>query len=371
VEGDAHVGHTCPEEEPVIGATQQPESSPGRDKAPLLSVRNLSTYFFSREGVLKAVDGVSFDIGRGEALGIAGESACGKSVTAQSILRLVPSNGKIVGGQILLYRDGAPVDLVKLPWKGDEIRSIRGKEIAMIFQEPMAGFSMVYTIGNQTMESIMLHQHCGPTEARRIAIETLRQVGMPKPEQTIDAYPFALSGGMRQRAMIAMALSCHPSLLIADEPTTAVDVTIQAQVLELLKHLQRDMRMSLMVITHDLAVISELCERVMIMYLGKDVESAPARALFSGPKHPYSVGLLKSVPALGRGRGQEIAAISGSVPGPYDRPAGCSFHPRCPQRIANVCNAQDPPQVEVASQHWVRCHLYAQAHAPETVGARP
>jgi peptide/nickel transport system ATP-binding protein len=337
-----------------MGLMEQPANSP-----PLLSVRNLSTYFFSREGVLKAVDGVSFDIHRGEALGIAGESGCGKSVTAQSILRLVPVNGRIIGGQILLYRNGEPVDLVKLDWKGAEIRSIRGKEIAMIFQEPMAGFSMVYTIGNQTIETIQLHQGCNQAEARQIAIETLRQVGMPKPEQTIDAYPYALSGGMRQRAMIAMALSCHPSLLIADEPTTAVDVTIQAQVLELLKRLQREMNMSLMVITHDLAVISELCDRVMIMYLGRDVESAPARSLFAGPKHPYTVGLLKSVPALGRGRGQEIAAISGSVPGPYERARGCAFHPRCPQRITNPCEIQDPPQVAVGNNHWVRCHMYA------------
>jgi peptide/nickel transport system ATP-binding protein len=344
----------------VTGVIHLQSNASEREPEPLLSVQDLSTYFFSREGVLKAVDGVSFDIGRGEALGIAGESGCGKSVTAQSILRLVPNNGRIVGGKILLQRDGQMVDLVKLDWKGTEIRSIRGKEIAMIFQEPMAGFSMVYTIGNQTVETIQLHQQVSAAEARRIAIDTLRQVGMPKPEQTIDAYPFALSGGMRQRAMIAMALSCHPSLLIADEPTTAVDVTIQAQVLELLKHLQRELNMSLMVITHDLAVISELCNRVMIMYLGKDVESGPSHALFADPKHPYTVGLLKSVPALGRGRSQEIEAISGSVPGPYVRPSGCAFHPRCPRFISGLCDTQDPPQVELPGNHWVRCHLYGQ-----------
>ncbi len=338
---------------------RQQENLSDAQNVPLLRVKNLSTYFFSREGVLKAVDGVSFDIRRGEALGIAGESGCGKSVTAQSILRLVPSNGRIVGGEILFQVDGEVIDLVKLDWKGPEIRKIRGKEIAMIFQEPMAGFSMVYTIGNQIMEAIQLHQRCSPAEARQIAVEILRRVGMPKPEQTIDAYPYALSGGMRQRAMIAMALSCHPSLLIADEPTTAVDVTIQAQVLQLLKELQRDMNMALMVITHDLAVISELCDWVMIMYLGKDVESAPARRLFSAPKHPYTVGLLRSVPALGRGRGQEIEAISGSVPRPYDRPPGCSFYPRCPRFIQGVCDVENPPQVEVADGHRVRCHLYA------------
>lgn len=325
----------------------------------LLSVRDLSTTFFSREGVLRAVDGVSFDIAHGEALGIAGESGCGKSVTAQSILRLVPANGRITAGEILYNHDDEVVDLVKLDPKGSEIRKIRGKEIAMIFQEPMAGFSMVYTIGNQITEVIQLHQKCSSAEARERAIEILRRVGMPKPEQTIDAHPYALSGGMRQRAMIAMALSCHPSLLVADEPTTAVDVTIQAQVVQLLRELQRDMNMALMVITHDLAVISELCNRVMIMYLGKDVESAPSRSLFSDPKHPYTVGLLKSVPALGRGRDQEIAAISGSIPRPYDRPRGCPFYPRCPRFIEGVCNVENPPQVEVGGGHRVRCHLYA------------
>ena len=339
-------------------ANQQEDAAASAPPA-LLSVRNLSTYFFSREGILRAVDGVSFDIAQGEALGIAGESGCGKSVTAQSILRLVPSNGRIVEGEILYHHEDEVVDLVTLNPMGAEIRKLRGKEIAMIFQEPMAGFSMVYTIGNQITEVIQLHQKCSPAEARKRAIETLRRVGMPKPEQTIDSHPYALSGGMRQRAMIAMALSCHPNLLIADEPTTAVDVTIQAQVVALLKDLQRDMNMALMVITHDLAVISELCNRVMIMYLGKDVESGPARSLFSDPKHPYTVGLLKSVPALGRGRGQEIAAISGSIPRPYDRPQGCAFHTRCPQLIQDMCNVENPPQVDIGGGHWVRCHLYA------------
>jgi oligopeptide/dipeptide ABC transporter ATP-binding protein len=328
-------------------------------KTPLLNVNNLSTHFFSREGILAAVDGVSFDIHRGEALGIAGESGCGKSVTAQSILRIVPTHGKIVEGEILLHLNGGePVDLVKLDWTGKDIRKIRGKEIAMVFQEPMTGFSMAYTIGNQITEVIRLHQQCNQAEARSRAIEILRRVGMPKPEQTIDAYPFALSGGMRQRAMIAMALSCNPALLIADEPTTAVDVTIQAQVLELLKELQQEMGMAMMVITHDLAVISELCDRVMIMYLGKDVESAPASVLFNNPKHPYTVGLLKSVPELGEGKTQEIAPITGAVPSPYHRPAGCPFHTRCPAFIPDVCDVQVPPLVEVAKEHRVRCHLY-------------
>ena len=326
----------------------------------LLSVTNLATHFFSQEGILEAVDGVSFDIHRGGALGIAGESGCGKSVTAQSILRIVPKNGKIVTGEISFYQNGASVNLAQLDDRGQEIRRIRGGEIAMVFQEPMAAFSMVYTIGNQITEVIRLHQECSQSEARERAVEMLRRVGMPKPEQTIDAYPFALSGGMRQRAMIAMALSCHPALLIADEPTTAVDVTIQAQVLALMKELQQEMGMALIVITHDLAVISELCDRVMIMYLGKDVESAPARTIFREPKHPYTIGLLRSVPELGEGRSQELDPIAGSVPSPYRRPMGCPFHPRCPECIPDVCDVHLPPQVELAEGHRVRCHLYVQ-----------
>ena len=252
----------------------------------LLSVRDLKTWFFSREGTLRAVDGVSFDLQRGETLGIAGESGCGKSVTAQSILRIVPRNGRIVSGEILLRTEAGVVDLAKLDWKGRQVRSIRGAEVSMVFQEPMTAFSLVYTIGNQIMEAIRLHQECDKRTARERAVEMLRRAGMPNPEQTIDAYPFAISGGMRQRAMIAMALSCHPSLLIADEPTTAVDVTIQAQVLELMKELQQELNMSLIIITHDLAVIAELCDRVMVMYLGRDVESAPVETIFRAPNIP-------------------------------------------------------------------------------------
>jgi peptide/nickel transport system ATP-binding protein len=328
------------------------------DHGILLSVNNLTTHFFSREGVIKAVDGVSFMIHRGETLGIAGESGCGKSVMAQSILRIVPGNGRIVDGEILLHQHDEIVDLVKLDWQGTKIRQIRGSVISMVFQEPMTSFSMNYTIGNQIIEVIRLHQNCSEKEARQRAIAILGKVGLPKPEQTIDAYPFALSGGMRQRAMIAMALSCHPSLLIADEPTTALDVTIQAQVLDLMKQLQRELGMALIVITHDLAVISELCDRVMIMYLGADVESAPAAELFRNPKHPYTIGLLNSVPKLGAGKTQTIEAIQGTVPTPSERSSGCPFHPRCPQFIAGTCDVHFPRQVEVGAGHKVRCHLY-------------
>ena len=325
----------------------------------LLKVEGLKTYFFSREGTLKAVDGVSFDIKRGETLGIAGESGCGKSVTAQSILRIVPQNGRITGGNILFnLNERGFINLVKLNPEGEEIRKIRGKEISMIFQEPMTSFSPVHTIGNQIMEVIMLHQALSRKEAKEKAIELLKKVGMPKPTQMIDAYPFNLSGGMRQRAMIAMALSCQPSLLIADEPTTAVDVTIQAQVLELIKELQKELNMALIIITHDLAVIAELADKVLIMYLGKNVEYASVDELFYNPKHPYTKGLLASIPKLGKGSRQRIEPISGSVPSPYEMPSGCLFHPRCPRFIPGVCDKKEPPFIEIGESHKVSCFLY-------------
>ncbi len=329
-----------------------------QDNNLLLKVEDLGTYFFSREGTLKAVDGVSFDIKRGQTLGIAGESGCGKSVTAQSILRLVPKNGKIVKGKMLFKLDKGFVDLVKLNPKGKEIRNIRGKEISMIFQEPMTSFSPVHTIGNQIMEVIMLHQNLSKRDARDKAVELLNKVGMPKPAQIIDAYSFNLSGGMRQRAMVAMALSCQPSLLIADEPTTAVDVTIQAQVLELVEELQKELNMALIIITHDLAVIAELADKVLIMYLGKDVEYALVNELFYNPKHPYTKGLLASIPRLGEGSRRRIEPISGSVPSPYEMPSGCLFHPRCSQFISGLCDKKEPPIIEVEKNHQVSCFLY-------------
>lgn len=326
----------------------------------LLSVENLSTHFFSKEGTVKAVDDVSFEVHRGQTLGIAGESGCGKSVTAQSILRIVPQNGNITGGRILLHRENEIVDLVELDPKGKEIRDTRGGEISMIFQEPMTSFSPVHTIGNQIIEVIRLHQNVDAKVARERAVDMLRSVGMPAPEQTIDAYPFALSGGQRQRAMIAMALSCQPSLLIADEPTTAVDVTIQAQVLDLVKDLQRRLNMAMIMITHDLSVIAELCDRIMIMYLGHDVERASVEELFEKPLHPYSVGLLNSVPRLGEGSAQQIEAIRGSVPSVYELPPGCSFHPRCRYFMEGICDRESPSTVEVTPGHTVSCHLYAE-----------
>lgn len=330
----------------------------------LLEVRDLETHFVSREGTLRAVDGVSFDVKKGRVLGIVGESGCGKSVTSQSILRIVPKNGLIAGGSMVLHRDAGPVDLATLDPKGPEIREIRGKEIAMVFQEPMTSFSPVYSVGNQIMEAIRLHQKLSKADATAEAVAMLRKVGMPNPETLINAYPFELSGGMRQRAMIAMALSCRPRLLIADEPTSALDVTVQAQILELLQHLMRELDMATMLITHDLGVVAELSHDLLIMYLGRSVEYGPVRDVFHDPKHPYTVGLLNSIPKLGvSSAGTVLTPIQGSVPSLYEIPPGCPFHPRCPRFIKGVCDAGKPPVVTVAPGHEVACFLYGEAAA--------
>lgn len=323
----------------------------------LLSVRNLQTHFISREGTVRAVDGVSFDVKQGEILGIAGESGCGKSVTSQSIMRILPKNGKIVSGEILFNHDNQIIDLATVDPDGKEMRSIRGKEISMIFQEPMTAFSPVHTVGNQIIETIRIHQPVSKEEAREQAIEMLRRVSMPNPARNIDQYTFNLSGGMRQRAMVALALSCQPKLLIADEPTTAVDVTIQAQMLELLRELQADLGMAIIMITHDLGVIAELTERVMIMYLGQEVEYGTVEDVFHRPQHPYTRGLLGSIPKLTPGR-IEIDPIEGTVPSVYELPPGCKFHPRCPSYIPGVCERRDPPLTEIAPGHMASCYLY-------------
>ena len=325
----------------------------------LLEVEDLRTHFRSREGTIRAVDGVSFRTRKGETLGIAGESGCGKSVTAQSILGIVPRNGRIVSGRILFDFQDEKRDLTKLSAEGKLMQSIRGGEIAMIFQEPMTSFSPVHTIGNQIMEAIMLHRQIRKEEARSIALALLNDVGIPSPESAIDEYTFNLSGGMRQRAMIAMALSCRPRLLIADEPTTAVDVTIQAQVLELMKQVQSEYHMGLIVITHDTAVIAEMADHVLIMYLGKGVEYGTVDEIFYEPKHPYTVALMDSVLKLEFDDSQSRKeGIAGSVPSPYEIPEGCRFHPRCSQHIVGVCERDDPSQVQASASHSVHCHLY-------------
>jgi peptide/nickel transport system ATP-binding protein len=329
----------------------------------LLKVNDLHTYFPLRLGTVRAVDGVDLRIHTGQTVGVVGESGCGKSVTARSIMRIEPKPGKIVSGEILLHRKdrgaGSTVDMTQLDPKGAEARSIRGAEIAMIFQEPMASFSPVHTIGNQIMEGILLHQDVTKEEAREIAVHMLDRVRMPQPESTVDRYAYQLSGGMRQRAMIAMALSCQPSLLIADEPTTALDVTTEAQILKLMRQLQAELGMAIMFITHDLGVIAQMTEYVFVMYLGKVVESANVEDLFYDPKHPYTEALLRSIPQLGRtSREQRLAVIPGSVPDPFSIPPGCPFHPRCHKFIQGVCDVREPPMLEVAPGHQVRCVLY-------------
>jgi peptide/nickel transport system ATP-binding protein len=335
----------------------------------LLEVKNLKTFFFLDEGTVRAIDGVDFTIARGKTLGVVGESGCGKSVTARSILRIVPKPGRIVEGEITLHRvvDNKPgsmvTDLVKLtdldPMSAT-MRSIRGREIALVPQEPMASLSPVHTIGNQIMEAILLHQKVTKVEAREKAIEMLKLVGFPKPQQRIDAYPYQLSGGLRQRAVIAMALSCHPSLLIADEPTTALDVTTEAQILKLMRSLQQELGMAIMYITHNLGVVAQMTERVVVMYMGKVVEEADVDTIFHKPLHPYTSALLRSIPRLGlKTREQRrLESIRGTVPDPYSIPKGCSFHPRCIKRIRGVCDQEEPPNIQVEPGHNVRCVLY-------------
>ncbi|HBG08545.1 MAG: ABC transporter ATP-binding protein [Limnochordia bacterium] len=314
----------------------------------LLSVRDLKTYFYTDDGVVPAVDGVSFELERGGTLGIVGESGCGKSVTSLTVMGLVPQPpGKIEGGVIEF--DGR--DLLKL--SEAEMRHIRGNEISMIFQEPMTSLNPVFTVGDQISEAIILHQGASKAEARKKAIEMLRLVGIPSPEQRIDDYPHQMSGGMRQRVMIAMALSCNPKLLIADEPTTALDVTIQAQILDLMRELRRELGTAIMMITHDLGVIAELVEKVVVMYTGRIVEAADTYSIFKNPKHPYTIGLLASIPRLDSD-GSRLKAIPGTVPTPGNFPTGCGFHPRC-AFATELCARKQPPSFNVGDDHYVAC----------------
>lgn len=335
----------------------------------LIEVKNLKTYFFLDEGTVRAIDGVNFNIPRGKTLGVVGESGCGKSVTARSILRIVPKPGRIVEGEITLHRivENTPgaqvtdeVKLTDLDPMGTAMRSIRGKEIALVPQEPMASLSPVHTIGDQIMEAILLHQKVTKSEAREKAIEMLSLVGFPKPKERVDNYPYQLSGGLRQRAVIAMALCCHPSLLIADEPTTALDVTTEAQILKLMRSLQQELGMAIMYITHNLGVVAQMTERVIVMYMGKVVEEADVDTIFHNPLHPYTSALLRSIPRLGlkAREHKRLESIRGTVPDPYSIPKGCSFHPRCTRKIRGVCDVQEPPDVQVEPGHRVRCVLY-------------
>ena len=319
--------------------------------ADLIQVKDLRTSFFTPEGEVRAIDGVSFEIGEGKTLGLVGESGCGKSVTSLSIMRLIQSPpGKIVGGEIL-YRGK---DLLKLGTEA--MRKIRGNEISMIFQEPMTSLNPVFTVGNQIGEAIKLHQGLGKKETRQKTIDMLRLVKIADPESRVDSYPHQLSGGMRQRVMIAMALSCNPSLLIADEPTTALDVTIQAQILELMKELKQKIGMALLLITHDLGVVAEQADDVAIMYAGKIVERSSTQAIFNKPFHPYTVGLLNSLPSTGGEKKKRLDAIPGVVPSPLDLPSGCRFRDRCP-KAADACAQSEPQLVVKEAGHSVACHF--------------
>ena len=329
---------------------------------PILSVRDLKTYFFPDEGVVKAVDGASFDVYAGKTLGIVGESGCGKSVTSRSILRILEEPGRIVSGEIVLRRHkgdkpGVEVDLTQLKPNSREMRAIRGDEIALIFQEPMTSLSAHYTIGNQIIEAIRLHRDVSHNEARERAIQLMRQVGIPQPERRLNEYSFQLSGGLRQRVVIALALSCDPTILIADEPTTALDVTTQAQILDLLRRLQDERQMAIILITHNMGVIAEMADEVVVMYLGRDVEKGPVDDIFHAPKHPYTRALLCSIPSLLAPPRVQLPTISGSIPHPYNRPAGCPFHPRCVDAMPGLCDVREPQPVMVDRQR-VCCFLY-------------
>jgi oligopeptide/dipeptide ABC transporter ATP-binding protein len=322
---------------------------------PILKVENLRTYFHTDAGVARAVDGVSFEVNSGETLGIVGESGSGKSVTSLSVMRLIPRPpGVIESGSRILFRGSRGVeDLVAV--SEDRMRQIRGNDIAMIFQEPMTSLNPVFTVGEQIIESLRLHQGLNKRDARDRAIEMLALVGIPIPEQRVDEYPHQLSGGMRQRVMIAMALSCDPKLLIADEPTTALDVTIQAQILELLNRLQEELGMSIILITHDLGVIAETCDRVIVMYAGQVFEEGPVRDIFADPQNPYTEGLLKSIPRLGE-RIERLAVIPGVVPNPIAWPRGCRFHDRCPYRWEKT-REEEPPLFEIGPGRKNKCWL--------------
>ena len=341
----------------------------------LLEIKDVRTHFFLDEGTVRAVDGVSLTINKGEVVGIVGESGCGKSVLARSIMRLTQPPGRLVSGDILYHRSSKDqetevINLAKLPRNGPDMRRIRGSEMTMIFQEPMVTFSPVHTIGSQIIEGILLHDDVSKEEARNRTVELLGKVGIPDPQLRVDEYPFNLSGGMRQRCMIAMALSGNPSLLIADEPTTALDVTTQAQILELLGQLQADIGMAMILITHNLGVVAQMAKQIVVMYLGNVVENTDVETLFEDPKHPYSEELLKAIPRLQRTRQTDrLIPISGNVPSPYARPTGCLFHPRCVKMGEGVCNRNEPFDITLGDNHVAQCLLYSEDIMKSNVGS--
>jgi oligopeptide/dipeptide ABC transporter ATP-binding protein len=322
----------------------------------VLDIQDLRVYFHTEEGETRAVDGVNFAMKRGRIMALVGESGCGKSVTAYSILRLIQKPGEIAGGSITFApAKGEAIDIATLDERSEELFHVRGGSISMIFQEPMTALSPVHTVGNQVCEAILLHQDVTPAEAERRAVEMLEKVGIPGAEQRIHQYPFEMSGGMRQRVVIAMALVCNPEILIADEPTTALDVTIQAQIMSLMKGLQRDLGTSILLITHDLAVVAQMADEVAVMYLGRIVERADIRTVMKRPRHPYTMALLNSLPSLHLEK-EELPSIEGSVPSLTEIPPGCSFHPRCPYYEAGRCDVGQPPELHsIADGHEVAC----------------
>jgi oligopeptide/dipeptide ABC transporter ATP-binding protein len=330
---------------------------------PLLRVRDLRVSFKMDEGTVRAVDGLSFDVFPGQVVGIVGESGCGKSVTMKAILQLVEPPGRITNGEILYRQNNAAIDLTRLPPRGPAMRALRGAEIALIPQEPMAAFSPVHTVGEQVIEAIRLHEQSNGRpvsrrEARDRTVELFRDVGISMPEQRIQAYSWQLSGGLRQRAMIAMALSCHPRLLIADEPTTAIDVTTQAQILALLRELQRKYDTAIIFITHDLGVIAQMANHVVVMYLGRVMEEGTVDEIFHSPRHPYTQALLRSMPHMHGETRTVLPIISGALPHPFNRPSGCPFHPRCPEAMPDRCTNRVPMPHEVEPNRPVSCFLY-------------
>jgi oligopeptide/dipeptide ABC transporter ATP-binding protein len=351
---------------------------------PLLEIKDLHVDFEVRDGTVHGVDGMTFTVNRGETIGVIGESGCGKSVTAKAVMQMIVKPGRIADGEILYYRrdkfdPSKPTEVVSitdLDPDGETIRTIRGGEFAMIFQEPMSSLTPVYTTGTLIGEALHLHRFVPVTvgeamaqkitkyrpvtkaEAREISIEMLQKVGIPRPAERVDAYPHQLSGGQRQRVMVAIALSCHPFMLIADEPTTALDVSIEAQILDLMRGLQETTEMSIMFITHNLGVVAEMAKEICVMYMGKQVEKAATVKVFYEPKHPYTRALLQSIPKIGKRTSERLASIKGMVPDPFQLPSGCVFHPRCPDFMPGKCDRIVPTWLEVEPEHWVRCLLY-------------
>ena len=355
------------EREQRHGSPGDPRGAHGSGDDAVLCVRDLVVEFPTVMGTVHALNGVTFDVPRGQVLGIVGESGCGKSVTARAVLQIIERPGRVTAGTITLRRRDGEVHITGLGADSSAMRALRGKDIAMVFQEPMSSLNPVYTIGAQIEEAVLIHQTRDRKEAAKRAVDILQQVGMPNPAGVASSYPHQLSGGMRQRAMIAMAMSCNPTLLIADEPTTALDVTTEAQILDLIRRVRDRTGMSVMFITHSMGVVAQLCDEVVVMYLGRVMERASVDDIFHDPKHPYTRALLRSTPRMGADHKEPLEVIEGSVPDPYTTVTGCPFHPRCPDAIPGVCDSVVPAERRLGDGHIVHCHLYDDEYStPDT-----